>query len=254
MIDCQTLKDLRLKKNLTVEQLAEAAKLPTEYIKSLENGSKTLSPKMLDRLGKILDVRDIPNMPLQNAGTKIRVLRQRENMTLEQLGVLTELSPTYLSEIERGKRIPPFFTLRRIAEAFNVPISLFVDSKHKTCVIGDKLKKARVHHGLTQAKLADMIGASPGLIAQLENGIVQPSLETLEKLGKSLGVSICYLILEQEEVDEIIGALSQDMRDLLFNPNVQMIIGSICTMSKKEIMLVLNFVKMLNDPPIPYDS
>jgi hypothetical protein len=69
-------------------------------------------------------------------------------------------------------------------------------------------------------------------------------------LSKALGVSVCYLILEQEEVEEMIGAITPEMRNLLYEPKVQSIIGSICTMEKSEIIMVLNFINMLKNPII----
>jgi transcriptional regulator with XRE-family HTH domain len=212
-----------------------------------------MSPKTLDRLVKYLDVDDLQDITLKNVGAKIRVLRQVKNLTLEQLGELTGISLSYLSEIEREKRIPPFSTLRRIADVLETPISLFINNERKMSIVGEKLKKTRLHHGLTQVELADMAGVSPGLIAQIESGTVQASLDTLTRLSQVLGVSVCYLILEQEEVEEIIGAITPEMRELLYDPKVQMIIGSICSMAKEEIILVLNFINMLKKPAIPLD-
>jgi transcriptional regulator with XRE-family HTH domain len=103
---------------------------------------------------------------------------------------------------------------------------------------------------MTQKQLAGAANVSPGLIAQLEAGKVQPSLKTIESLSKVLGVSVCYLILEQEDVEGIIGGISPELRELLYNPRAQMLIGNICTMDIKEIKLVLNFIGMLKNPAI----
>ena len=114
----------------------------------------------------------------------------------------------------------------------------------------EKLKRARVLKGLSQKDLAAKAQLSPGLIGQLETGKVHASLKTLEKICGALGVSVCSLILEQEEVEEVVGALSPELRELLYQPQVQAILGSTCTMSEDKLKLVLNFIAMLNNPEL----
>lgn len=56
--------------------------------------------------------------------------------------------------------------------------------------------------GLSQKELANRTGLSPAMITQVESGLVQPSLKTVEKLAGSLGVSPCYLVMERDGVEE----------------------------------------------------
>ena len=53
-------------------------------------------------------------------GAKIRALRTKKKLSLEQLGEHTDLSAGLLSKIERGKLIPTLPTLLRIALVFGV--------------------------------------------------------------------------------------------------------------------------------------
>ncbi len=67
-------------------------------------------------------------------GTKIRNLRKRNNLTMEDLSarcvrVNTELAPSvsYLSMIERGKRVPSYDMLEVIATVFQKEVDWFLD-------------------------------------------------------------------------------------------------------------------------------
>ena len=59
-------------------------------------------------------------------GLAIRIVRQTNRVKLRELAELAELSVPYLSLIEGGKREPSLGSLRRIAEALNVPADVLV--------------------------------------------------------------------------------------------------------------------------------
>jgi transcriptional regulator with XRE-family HTH domain len=57
------------------------------------------------------------------------------------------------------------------------------------------LKRIRVGKGLTQRDLAKRAGVTQGYVAQLEMGIRRnPSIDTLKRLAKALGVSVTALL------------------------------------------------------------
>ncbi len=51
------------------------------------------------------------------------------------------------------------------------------------------IKNARINAGLSQKKLAELIGVHPSMISQYENGTRNPKIETLQKIAEALGVS-----------------------------------------------------------------
>ena len=59
----------------------------------------------------------------------IRELRTRLERSQEDLAYEAEMSVSHLSKIERGVTSPTVKTLSRIANALEVPISSFFDSK-----------------------------------------------------------------------------------------------------------------------------
>ncbi len=60
-----------------------------------------------------------------NVGKRIREIRKKHNMKLEDLAEKTGLSLSYISLIERGLKNPSLKALERIAKAFSLPTSYF---------------------------------------------------------------------------------------------------------------------------------
>jgi transcriptional regulator with XRE-family HTH domain len=85
-------------------------------------------------------------------GTKIRNLRKRNHLTMEDLSarcmrVDPENSPSvsYLSMIERGKRVPSPDMLDVIAQVFQKPVEWFLDNESETStIVPDKGKKGGI--------------------------------------------------------------------------------------------------------------
>jgi len=56
--------------------------------------------------------------------------------------------------------------------------------------VGARLQQLRRGGGLSVRTLAAQSGLSPRLLSQVERGLVTPSLESLGRLTRSLGVSL----------------------------------------------------------------
>jgi transcriptional regulator with XRE-family HTH domain len=59
-------------------------------------------------------------------GKAIKLCRTQKNMNQTELADLANISVSYLSLIERGKRDPNLSTVQNIASALNVPFSILV--------------------------------------------------------------------------------------------------------------------------------
>lgn len=64
---------------------------------------------------------------MENVYKRIKELRVKSGMTLKDLGHKTELTPSFLSQVERGNSSLAINTLQKIADAFEVHISYFFD-------------------------------------------------------------------------------------------------------------------------------
>jgi len=60
--------------------------------------------------------------------------------------------------------------------------------------LGRNIKRVRKEKGLIQADIAKAVGVSSPYLSNIENGKVNPTLTTLSKLAKALGISIEKLI------------------------------------------------------------
>lgn len=83
--------------------------------------------------------------------------------------------------------------------------------------LGDILRRLRDERGLSQAGLAQKIGVSNSMIALYESGARYPSLGTLVKLAKGLGVSTDHLLgLEERRADflDVSGLTSEEIQSL----------------------------------------
>ena len=55
----------------------------------------------------------------------IKIYRNKKNLTQEQLGELSGISTDYISELERGKKVPSIKRLDLIAKVLDVEIYKF---------------------------------------------------------------------------------------------------------------------------------
>ncbi|GAB4262748.1 transcriptional regulator, XRE family [Thermincola ferriacetica] len=250
----KTLLESMEKWGITPEELVRRARLPESVADDLVKGKEIPARQMskLVRVFEALTIEDCEDFKTGklNIGDRIRALREEKGLSLVDFGNLTGLSFTYLSELERGTTVPAVGTLKKIAACLGVPVSLFIENERKNSIIAEKLQYARKMRGLTQKELAVRAGISPGLVGQIEMGKVNASLKTIEKISQVLGVSVCYLILDREEVEAMIGGLSPELRNLLMDKKVQLLLGSICRMEEDKLKLVLNFADMLKNPRI----
>lgn len=65
----------------------------------------------------------------QIVGDNIRFLRERKKWTQEDLSAVTEMSKTFIGDVERGQKSITVVNLERIAKALKVPLSILVTPK-----------------------------------------------------------------------------------------------------------------------------
>ncbi|MDI6709355.1 MAG: helix-turn-helix transcriptional regulator [Thermoanaerobacterales bacterium] len=243
----EQVRALREERGYTLQELARRAELSLSYLSEIERGSKRPSLKSLEKLAAALNVTKAqlvegePRGASLTIGEKIRVLRGEKGLSLSALAERAGISVSYLSEIERGAVYPSLATLKRLAEELGVPALVLIGNEGS---LGHKLRMLREEYGMTQAQLARLAGVTAGLIGQVEQGKVQPSLKTLEKLAQAMGVSPCYFIMEPGAPDQMLSMMNPELRELLVHPNVQAILGLVCNLNRKELQFVLNFIQM----------
>lgn len=75
-------------------------------------------------------------------GQQIRRIRQSKGIAMERLAELASLSPTHVSEIERGRKEPSIQTLRKISVALHTRLADLVAPIEPD--VGEKITKFEV--------------------------------------------------------------------------------------------------------------
>jgi len=104
------------------------------------------------------------NTDASTVGTDIRALRKSRSMTVVALAELLGRSAGFISQIERGISQPSINDLRKIAEAFSVPISFFFNDRtneNRHVVRADERRVLGTpEEGLTEQLLSPDLGGS----------------------------------------------------------------------------------------------
>lgn len=59
--------------------------------------------------------------------------------------------------------------------------------------LGNTIRDIRLQHGLTIAEISKRAGVSRGMLSKIENGLTSTSLESLQQIANSLGVTLARL-------------------------------------------------------------
>lgn len=60
--------------------------------------------------------------------------------------------------------------------------------------LGDNLKRIRTEKGISQGEIARILETDKGFVSNIENGKTNPTLATITKLAKAVGVSADELL------------------------------------------------------------
>jgi len=60
--------------------------------------------------------------------------------------------------------------------------------------LGKNLKRIRTRKGITQGDIVRTLGIDRGFVSNIENGKANPTLGTITKLAKAIGVSVGELM------------------------------------------------------------
>lgn len=128
------------------------------------------------------------NLPLNNTpssldtpGLRIRAARNEANLSIRELAALSGLTPEAISMLENGVHPPSLKSLRKISACLNRPIhylGCFENLPEST--FGERLKKARLFHGLTKKEASIEFGTDTRVITNWESNRVLPPEKYLD--------------------------------------------------------------------------
>ena len=96
----------------------------------------------------------------QRIGPAIRQLRQQQGLTLSDLAQQTGISVSYLSRLEKGRSVPSFTLLHRLAEELGVPIGFFVEAEQDARHVDEQLVEELSHTPIPKQVWPEILGMS----------------------------------------------------------------------------------------------
>ncbi|MCM1507728.1 MAG: helix-turn-helix domain-containing protein [Ruminococcus flavefaciens] len=69
-------------------------------------------------------------------------------------------------------------------------------------MVGERIKYFRMCRGLSQEKLAFMAEINPAFLGHLERGLKSPTMNTVDKIIKALGVSYSEFFSEETDISD----------------------------------------------------
>lgn len=118
------LKELRLRRNLTIRALAEKVGVSHTQITHIENGKRNLTTKnakiFADFFGVSVDY--LLGCAPSNTNCRLKELREANGLTIRELSVLTKISNSQLARIENGERKISTPQASALADFFGITI------------------------------------------------------------------------------------------------------------------------------------
>jgi len=218
------LKISRRNKSLTQKELASLIGVDKQAISNWETTQRLPTPQHMVKLAGVLDVTvsylltGMPEEELMNIriederspeyrklfGFKIKVLRYKAGLTLEELGKKIGTTTVWYWESGNCKTLPHPQTMKKLAEALNTTISQLLagmpeeelmniriegDSPEYKKLFGFKIKVLRYKAGLTQEELAKKTGLFSPQISNYETGKIFPPPDDLKKFAKAFSTT-----------------------------------------------------------------
>lgn len=177
-------------------------------------------------------------------GTKIRDFRTDRGMTLTQLAKKLEVSPSFLSAVERDIKKPSLIMLKKISSHLSISLSYLMTSPEENTATGEKLRSARKDRGLSIEDLAELSEIPVEDIRNIENNTIAPSLQHLEKLSAALNVTIRYFVSRSPQ-DSKLGDKIKALRE-----KVEMSQAQLASMASISASLVSQIENNITTPSL----
>jgi transcriptional regulator with XRE-family HTH domain len=94
---------------------------------------------------------------LEDIGKRLKTVRERLGFTLEQMNRETGISKSYISDFERGKKIPASKYLFQLCETFNANLNYVFKGKGDMFISADSGKIPQYNFGKYQEEIDDLL-------------------------------------------------------------------------------------------------
>lgn len=145
-----------------------------------------------------------------NIGKKIAGIRKAKGLTIKELAIQSKVTPSMLSQLERGLANPSINTLKTIALALDVQLfTLFIEDENKgNLIVKPKDRKQMILPSESNEIITYEL-LSPDLNGDIELAIMTltPKSHTSKDMFKHIGEEVAYvssgnvhLFLDEEEL------------------------------------------------------
>jgi len=250
----QKIRDFRKERGITLTDLAGRLDISPSYLSAMERNIRNPSVPMLKKISEELNISVVYLVgDADDAVTaeKLRFIRESRGLSAEDLAEISDLPVITLQKFEKGESAPGLEDLKKLSTALNVTIGYFLAGENQNN-LGYRVRKLRTMQGLTETTLAERAGVTSGLISQIENGQTTPSLETLENLARELYTSVGYLLMEQQNVEDLLAGLSSDVLETLGDPKVQSVLRAARGFNDADFRFIIDFIDLLKQNRITH--
>ncbi len=224
------LRDLRKQKGLTIKEVAKALGFTATYLSKVERDEVPLSTDLVDAAAGFYGVDPTGIAPSYKPEeiSQLRQLREERNMTLGEVSDAIGLSPSQLSQIERGKRGMSSRAARELSRLYGVELEGFRLPKDSTGIDADRLRQLREARGISANRAAKSMGIDTAALLRLESGERKtPHFATLVKIAEFYGVKPEELMPEAKRE-------TPDLNDFVIkNPQI-LVDGELVDISSSE--------------------
>ena len=130
-----------------------------------------------------------------NIGEKIIEYRNQKQMTIKEVAQIAGVTPSMLSQIERGLSNPSINTLKMIAKALEVPLfNFFKENKNSEQLVVRKDKRIKLTFPENNNLMYEMLSPSSNGDIQLMSMVLTPSTQTSEELMDHIGEEVAVVL------------------------------------------------------------
>ncbi len=135
-------------------------------------------------------------------GKRLREVRIRRNLVIDDIAATTGLSRAYISQVETGKASPSLQTLEKLAAALETPVSSLFIEEDVSCTVIRADERRHVHFGNPDAKYRKAMQYMSAPNRQLELVLIEipPRSTAIDKAHVHEGEEACQVLEGEIEV------------------------------------------------------
>ena len=112
--------------------------------------------------------------------------------------------------------------------------------------LGERIRTARLSHGMKQADLAEAVGVGKSTVGMWENGQREPNIDTLEALADVFNVPMSYFVEKEVNVHRHMTQKDADRLEALHqNPRLGLLFDRQRDMSESDIEMMLGLAERI---------